>query len=184
MKTIQERRSCRRLSREGITDDQLFKILVFASQFELLTGTQIKNYLLVRDVSGIEAGCYLFRGDSRKLHQVRFRDLQGEAHSVCLGQNLARDAAAIVVQVASLEDAVKEYGERAYRYLHFDAGLISQRLNLAAVAQGLGATSIGGFFDDMANDMLGIAAEDAVLHITCLGVKPDQDEGQVSKIGY
>jgi len=61
-------------------------------------------------------------------------------------------------------------GDRAYRYLHLDAGMVGQRLNLAAVAKGLGASGIGGFFDDHTADMLGIPRQQAVVYATVLGV--------------
>jgi nitroreductase len=64
---------------------------------------------------------------------------------------------------------VKRQGERAYRYLHLDAGMIGERLDLAALAEGLGASGIGGFFDDQVTDLLGIPREQAVIYITVIG---------------
>ncbi|MFN3428693.1 MAG: nitroreductase family protein, partial [Candidatus Sericytochromatia bacterium] len=65
--------------------------------------------------------------------------------------------------------AVAAYGDRAYRYLHLDAGHLGQRLNLAAIRMGLGVSGIGGFFDDQVNELLGIPEREAVLYITTLG---------------
>ncbi|PLZ48326.1 nitroreductase family protein, partial [Fischerella thermalis] len=68
-----------------------------------------------------------------------------------------------------LKAAIAQYGDRVYRYLHMDAGHLGQRLNLAAIRLGLGVSGIGGFFDDLVNDVLGIPAEEAVLYVTTLG---------------
>ncbi|MEM6436873.1 MAG: nitroreductase family protein, partial [Cyanobacteria bacterium P01_D01_bin.115] len=65
--------------------------------------------------------------------------------------------------------AIAHYGDRAYRYLHLDAGHLGQRINLAAIRLGLGVSGIGGFFDDQVNDVLGIPEDEAVLYITTLG---------------
>ncbi|NJO94245.1 MAG: SagB/ThcOx family dehydrogenase, partial [Hydrococcus sp. RM1_1_31] len=53
-----------------------------------------------------------------------------------------------------------------YRYLHMDAGHLGQRLNLAAIYLNLGASGIGGFFDDQVNEVLGIPEDEAVIYIT------------------
>ena len=50
--------------------------------------------------------------------------------------------------IGDLGRAVRTYGDRGYRYVHFEAGAIGQRLYLAAEAFGLGATGIGAFYDD------------------------------------
>lgn len=86
---------------------------------------------------------------------------------------MGRDAAALVFHTADLGAAVSRYGDRAYRYLHMDAGQLGQRLNLAAIQLDLGVSGIGGFFDDQVNEVLGIPDDEAVLYVTTLGV-PEQ----------
>ncbi|NEO60876.1 MAG: SagB/ThcOx family dehydrogenase, partial [Moorea sp. SIO4G2] len=80
-----------------------------------------------------------------------------------------RDARAVVFHTADLQKAVARLGDRAYRYLHMDAGHLGQRLNLAAIYLGLGVSGIGGFFDDQVNEVLGIPVDEAVVYITTLG---------------
>ena len=58
--------------------------------------------------------------------------------------------------------------------MHLDAGQLGQRLNVAAIALGLGASGIGGFYDDEVNEALGIPEEEAVVYITTLG-RPYKD---------
>ena len=61
--------------------------------------------------------------------------------------------------IADLDRAARSYGDRGYRYAHFEAGALGQRLYLAAEALGLGATGIGAFFDDEVNRYLDLAPE-------------------------
>jgi nitroreductase len=68
-----------------------------------------------------------------------------------------------------LRESIGRFGDRSYRYLHLDAGHLGQRLNLAAVRLGLGASGIAGFFDDRVNEVLGIPVEEAILYLTTLG---------------
>jgi SagB-type dehydrogenase family enzyme len=88
---------------------------------------------------------------------------------LCLGQELGRDAAVVLFHTADLEKAVSLYGDRAYRYLHLDAGHFGQRLNLAATLLGLGVSGIAGFFDNQVNELLGIPIQEAVIYISTLG---------------
>jgi nitroreductase len=58
-----------------------------------------------------------------------------------------------------LEGAVRTYGDRGYRYVHFEAGAIGQRMYLAAEACRLRATGIGAFFDEEVHRYLGLVPQ-------------------------
>jgi SagB-type dehydrogenase family enzyme len=129
----------------------------------------VETFVAVSGVTGLEEGCYYYAPHAQELRQVRFKNFRRELHYLCLGQDLGRDAAAVVFHTADLQRAVAEYGDRAYRYLHLDAGHLGQRLNIAAVQLGLGVSGIGGFFDDQVNQVLSIPDDEAVLYITTIG---------------
>jgi SagB-type dehydrogenase family enzyme len=61
--------------------------------------------------------------------------------------------------IGDFEKATQIYGYRGYRYVHFEAGAIGQRMYLAAEALGLRATGIGAFFDDEVHNYLNLAPE-------------------------
>lgn len=170
--TILKRRSTRAYSGEGISRDQLAAVLSTYEGTRTLTFDResLKTFVAVHRVEGLDPGCYHFDPDERSLRQIRFKDLREEVQYLCLNQDLGGLAAAVVFHTADLPVAVARWGDRAYRYLHLDAGNVGQRLNLAAVHQGLGASGIGGFFDDKVNDLLGIPETEAVVYITTLGV--------------
>ncbi len=179
--TMLQRRSTRAYSGETLTRDELNQILDFTYQGEhyRLQGLNdspdyfslelIETFVAVSGIEGLEAGCYYYAPKAQELRQVRFKNFRQELHYLCLNQDLGRDAAAVVFHTADLKQAVEVYGDRAYRYLHLDAGHLGQRLNLAAIRLGLGVSGIGGFFDDLVNEVLGIPADEAVLYITTLG---------------
>jgi nitroreductase len=115
-------------------------------------------------------GVYYLAPHLLELRPIRLGDPQDAARFISLGQDLGGDAGAVVFHTADLGVAVRETGDRAYRHLHLDAGIFGQRMNLAALGEGLGASGIGGFFDDHTADLLGIPREQAVLYITVLGL--------------
>ncbi len=179
--TIHKRRSTRAYSGEELTFDELKSLLDFTYQSknyidQNLDGSPdyfdlnlIETFIAVSGVQGLEAGCYYYAPKAQELRQIRFKNFRRELHFLCLGQELGRDAAAVLFHTADLKSAIAQYGDRVYRYLHLDAGHLGQRLNLAAIHLNLGVSGIGGFFDDQVNEVLGIPADEAVLYITTLG---------------
>jgi SagB-type dehydrogenase family enzyme len=179
--TIAKRRSTRAYSGEDLTLEELKALLNFTYHPEdyIAQGLDIspdyfdldliETFVAVSGVTGLEEGCYYYAPKAQELRQIRFKNFRRELHFLCLGQELGRDAAAVVFHTADLRKAVAKYGDRVYRYLHMDAGHLGQRLNLAAIRLNLGASGIGGFFDDQVNEVLGIPQDEAVIYITTLG---------------
>lgn len=179
--TILKRRSTRAYSGENLLLGELKALLNFTYQpreylaqgldmapdyFDL---NLISTFVAVLGVQDLEEGCYYYAPQAQELRQIRFKNFRQELHYLCLGQNLGRDASAVVFHTADLEQAIALYGDRAYRYLHMDAGHLGQRLNLAAIYLNLGVSGIAGFFDNQVNEVLGIPEDEAVLYITTLG---------------
>ncbi|WNZ44315.1 SagB/ThcOx family dehydrogenase [Leptolyngbya boryana CZ1] len=179
--TIIHRRSTRAFSGEKLSLDELRAVLDFTYQpqhyieqnfdrspdyFDL---SLVETFIAVSGIQDLEDGCYYYAPATQELRQIRFKNFRRELHFLCLGQDLGRDASAIVFHTADLRTAIEQYGDRVYRYLHMDAGHLGQRINLAAIHLGLGASGIGGFFDDQVNEVLGIPEDEAVLYITALG---------------
>ena len=179
--TILKRRSTRSYNGENITLEELKAILDFTYQAshyldQGLNGAPdyfqlnlIETFVAVSGVNDLEEGCYYYAPIAQELRQIRFKNFRRELHYLCLGQELGRDASTVVFHTADLKKAVDKLGDRAYRYLHMDAGHLGQRLNLAAIGLGLGVSGIGGFFDDLVNEVLGIPTDEAVLYVTTLG---------------
>ncbi|NDJ16080.1 SagB/ThcOx family dehydrogenase [Myxacorys almedinensis] len=175
------RRSTRAYTGEPLTLDDLKALLDFTYQPQSYIGQDldgspdyfdvdlVETFVAISNVTGLDEGCYYYAPKAQELRQIRFKNFRSQLHYLCLGQDLGRDAAAVIFHTADLEKAVGKYGDRAYRYLHMDAGHLGQRLNLAAVYLDLGVSGIGGFFDDQVNEVLGIPADEAVLYITTLG---------------
>jgi nitroreductase len=80
------------------------------------------------------------------------------AAGLSLGQSLAGNACVAFSMIADIDRAVRSHGDRGYRYVHFEAGAIGQRLYIAAESLGLRATGIGAFFDDEVHRYLGLAS--------------------------
>ncbi len=182
--TLLTRRSTRRYVRAPLQKTDLFSLLDFTYHPEHYQQQEfdaspdyfdlslIETFVAISNVDGLEPGCYYYAPQSEELRQIRFSQFERDLHFLCLGQNLGKDAGAVIFHTADLGRAIAKYGDRAYRYLHMDAGHLGQRLNLAATRRGIGVSGIAGFFDDQVNELLSIPAEEAVLYITTIGQKP------------
>ncbi len=179
--TILKRRSTRSYSGANLYLEELQALLDFTYQAQNYADQDlddspdyfdlslIETFIAVSAVTGLEEGCYYYAPKAQELRQIRFKNFRRELYFLCLGQELGRDAGAVLFHTADLQKAVQKYGDRVYRYLHMDAGHLGQRLNIAAIQLGLGVSGIAGFFDNQVNEVLGIPSDEAVLYITTLG---------------
>lgn len=178
---IVTRRSTRAYSGEALTRMELATVLEYTYRPDLYDDPRInadpryfdlsllETFVAVNHVDGLDPGCYYYNPRRRELRQIRFKNFAEDIQYLCLGQELGGKASAVVFHTVDLARAVERYGERAYRYLHMDAGHLGERLNVACMQMGLGVSGIGGFFDDQVNDLLGIPEAEAVVYITTLG---------------
>jgi SagB-type dehydrogenase family enzyme len=118
----------------------------------------IQFYLYVHRVDGMEPGVYRHWPQPGELERIRSGDQRVAAAGLSLGQDLAGNACVAFSMIGDLDRAARAHGDRGYRYVHFEAGAIGQRLYLAAEALGLAATGIGAFYDEEVNGYLGLSA--------------------------
>jgi SagB-type dehydrogenase family enzyme len=130
----------------------------------------IETYLLVRAVEGIEPGIYHFRPSTFDLEFLKRGDLARDVAEAALGQRMVMAAQVTFIWTAIVERSRWKYRERAYRYIYLDAGHIGENLYLAAGALGLGVCTIGAFFDDKANNIIGVdGIEETVIYLAAAG---------------
>ena len=130
----------------------------------------LKTFVAINDVTGIPEGTYAYHPVRHSLLPIVRGSVRRALHHGCLGQELARDCSFAVIHAFQMDLAIQRFGDRAYRTAHLEAGLLGQRLNLAAARLGFGASGIGGFFDDVLSGLLGMGDHMAVAYVTTIGV--------------
>ena len=126
---------------------------------DFATARFVHLYLYVHRVADLAPGVYRFWPEHAELEKIKEGDQRLVAAALSLGQDLAGNACVAFSMIGDFENAARSYGDRGYRYVHFEAGAIGQRMYLAAEALGLGATGIGAFFDEEVNRYLGLSRE-------------------------
>lgn len=119
----------------------------------------IQLYLYAHRIDELQPGVYRLWPESAELELVKSGDQRVAAAGLSLGQELAGNACVAFSMIGDIERAVRAYGDRGYRYVHFEAGAIGHRLYLAAEALGLRATGIGAFYDEEVHRYLNVTPE-------------------------
>jgi SagB-type dehydrogenase family enzyme len=106
-------------------------------------------YLIVHAVDGLEAGAYFYHRDAGALACLKRGDFRDQAGYLGLEQQLPADAAVDIFFLADLRPILSRLGNRGYRAVQLEAGVIGGRLYLAAYSQRLGATGLTFYDDDV-----------------------------------
>ncbi len=111
-------------------------------------GSQLNQlYLIVHAVEGLESGAYVFHRERGLLECLKQGNFREQAGYLGLEQELPADAAVDIFFLADLRPIFERFGNRGYRAVQLEAGILGGKLYLAAYAQRLGATGLT-FYDD------------------------------------
>ncbi len=167
-----ERRSCRSYGWTPVSIEQFSTLMSWSRlppQESLSPTGLLDTWIVANAIHGVEPGIWHWDPETNAIALHREGAFREESLKMCLGQELGGNASFLVIHSAPLELAVDLMGERAYRPLCMDAGHFGERLNLAAQAMGLGASGIGGYFDDLVNRTIGQDLSHAILYVSTVG---------------
>ncbi|MEE9391516.1 MAG: SagB/ThcOx family dehydrogenase [Planctomycetota bacterium] len=172
------RRSARTFAQDAMTRSDLATILAQSylhwdqapTAFHDLRA--LRTLIAIHRVEGLSPGLYEYNPANNSLQLWRAGRFASDCCHIALEQEIALHCAAMVIHLTDLNHQHQRYGDRGYRYVGLDAGIIGQRLSLSAQALGLGACGIGGYYDDLINGLFGLSTQESVLYLTCLGPKP------------
>src|SRR6476660_41955 len=152
---ILRRGSSRRFARSSITLAQLSTMLdrttrgVPADFLDPAGSQHNQLYVIVHALEGLEPGSYVFHRSRGSLECLQQGDFRSQAGYLGLQQALPADAAVAVLFLADLRPILQRYGNRGYRAVQLEAGILGGKLYLTAYAQRLGATGLTFFDDDV-----------------------------------
>ncbi|MGD1213394.1 MAG: SagB/ThcOx family dehydrogenase [Terriglobales bacterium] len=157
---ILRRGSSRQFARTPISLPQLSTMLDQATRgvpadftgpsFRDTSGSQLNHfYLIVHAVEGLEPGAYVFHRDREVLECLKQGNFRDQAGYLGLEQQLPADAAVDIFVLADLRPIFDRFGNRGYRAVQLEAGILGGRLYLGAYAQRLGATGLTFYDDDV-----------------------------------
>ena len=133
-------------------------------------GEQLNNlYLVVNNVEGISPGAYFYDRQTGSLQLLKAGNFRGNAGYLGLEQELPADASVDVFFLADLHDILERFGNRGYRAVQLEAGILGGRLYLSAYAQRLGATGLTFYDDDVVRFFSPHAKGKSAIFLVALG---------------
>ncbi len=152
---ISRRGSTRQFSRDPITYQQLSTMLSQSTRgvpadFVDPMGAHLNDlYLIVNNVVGLAPGAYFYRWEDNSLELLKAGEFRNKAGYLGLEQQLPADAAVDIFFLADLNRILEAYGNRGYRAMQLEAGILGGKFYLAAYAQKLGCTGLTFYDDDV-----------------------------------
>ena len=179
---IENRRSRRELSDEGITLEELSALVYYtvgitgesgghplraAPSAGALYPTEL--IVAVHRVEGLEPGLYRYDPDKHCLVFYKKGYLRPALPGTALNQAHAGRGACAVIITSKVQRTLGKYGQRGFRYALIDAGAAAENLYLAAEALGLGTVAMGAFGDEALANLLGLGEDELPLLIMPIG---------------
>ncbi len=172
---VAQRRSVRDFSDQSLTLGELSQ-LIWATQgitsktrgFDFRASPSagalypIETYLVANRVEEIPRGLYHYDVRETQLTLLKEGHFGPELSQAGLGQGMLAEAACVFVWTAIVERSKWKYRERAYRYIYMDVGHIGQTLYLAATALDLGCCTVGAFFDEEVDRVIGVDGKNEI----------------------
>jgi SagB-type dehydrogenase family enzyme len=172
---IARRRSQRRFSARALALDDLSGLLAAISASPPQLSPAVRIDVLSVSVEGLAPGVWRHVPGSHAL-QLRApsdaRSLRERARAAALDQDVVGAAAVVfVLSIARQDWAADPLGSaRGYRHAFLEAGMLGERVYLAAGARGLGVCAVGAFFDDEASALVQAdPTQEWVVHFVALG---------------
>jgi SagB-type dehydrogenase family enzyme len=180
---IQRRGSTRKFARSTISLVQLSTMLDRATRgvsadFLDPLGAQLNDlYLIVHAVEGLPPGAYVFHRGRGALECLKQGNFRADAGYLGLQQELPADAAVDIFFLADLRPILQRFGNRGYRAVQLEAGILGGKLYLAAYAQRLGATGLTFFDDDVTRFFSPHAQGKSVIFLVAIGQSAKRKPG-------
>jgi SagB-type dehydrogenase family enzyme len=180
---ISRRGSTRKFALDPLTFPQLSTMLDRATRgipadFLEPFGSHLNDlYLIVNNVIGLPHGAYVYHWNEKQLEFLKPGDFREKAGYLGLEQQLPADAAVDVFFLADLKRILQRYGNRGYRAVQLEAGILGGKLYLGAYAQRVGATGLTFYDDDVVSFFSPHARGKSTIFLVALGrsaVRPNK----------
>lgn len=128
----------------------------------------LEVYLLSLNTD-IPRGLYHYYLKNHSLEELMFID-KFNLKKILLPKKWVKNAACLIIITAVFERNTVKYGERGYRHVLIESGLLLQNFYLNASALSINCCAYGGYFDDPINQLLDIdGINESVVNVLLLG---------------
>lgn len=120
----------------------------------------VEIYLVTGEIPGLAAGVYHFAPRKARLALLRSGDHRGILAAAAAGEQSVSTAPVTLVFTGIPWRTSWKYGERGYRHLFWDTGMIIANVLALSASEGIGSRIVLGFADGEVGQLLGIDGRD------------------------
>src|SRR5262249_15912034 len=135
----------------------------------------LEVYLIVHAVAGLPSGSYVLIPQAQALQRLRAGDFREEAGHLCFEQALGADASVVVFFMADLEGVLRHFGNRGYRAVQLEAGVLGGKMYLCAGTVGLGPSGLTFYDDDVPAFFAPHASGKSAIFVVALGITAQEN---------
>ena len=158
------RRSVRQFEQRAISRDQLITLnrstFRGGSVLPLFPdgphAALIRPFWIINSVVGMDSGIWYYHPATDHWALLRAGEFRKDSAYLSTEQSFIGDASAICFMTANLHTLLHGAGPDLYRLTHLEAGLLGERIYMAATALKLGACGISAFYDDDIRTFFGL----------------------------
>lgn len=147
---------CLPLKQEAFWEIVRYSLTAYNSDLQYAPSSpHLQLYIVVQHVEGIEPGIYRFCAECSMLHVIERGDFASRVQVLQMVPNVASAPANLVCFLVGDYAAQSQlFGNRAYRVMNLEAGLIGHRLSVMSAAQGLTARYSNSYIQPLTKIML------------------------------
>jgi SagB-type dehydrogenase family enzyme len=130
----------------------------------------LELYVAALRVEGVDPALYHFDPLRPGLEVLRDGLVSEEAAALSTYPEIVSGCATLLLVAAVFGRTRFKYGLRGYRFALLEAGHVAQNVVLTAAALGLGAVPLGGFYDRLTDEFLGLdGVNESTLYTVAIG---------------
>ncbi len=113
-------------------------------------------YLVANNVEDLAQGLYYYHPGEHELRLVDDGNLRRLVARAATYAEWLAYSSVVMFLVGDMDRVEWKYGERGYRFLHVDSGVMCQNLYLTGAANGLHTCAVAAYYDEEVCQLLGI----------------------------
>jgi SagB-type dehydrogenase family enzyme len=130
----------------------------------------LELYVAAQNVTGLAPGVYHYGVEAHALELVREGQFNVQLGRASFYEEMFKQVSATLIITGVLRRSFIKYGERAYRFMMIEAGHVGQNICLTSFALDLGCLTLGGFYDDDVDEVVGIdGVSETTLYMAAIG---------------
>ena len=129
----------------------------------------LELYVVVGNVHNLANGIYRYSPNTHEIVLVTEGDKRSNLANAALGQASIADGAIDLVFTAVYQRTTHKYHDRGIQYVLMEIGHAAQNVCLQATAMGLGAVTIGAFYDEQVKKVMNLQKDEEPLYIIPVG---------------